>query len=651
MNKLPTINARDLLNYSKEELWRIPEDEFNLVFDDITIVTQVRPTIYSAYLWNIHRHYQHTPLYAHHHMQDGYMSNKQHLQLLENIYRDWFSTYANDNTVDIEDLWKLIYQTVNEIYNDFICRLDGYVSSLSGFDIMEAVFNDEVLQANQEVAPIQSSIDQTYDRITESLKNDASLKYNPIAMAVRAGTVDLKQVHQCIGPRGFVTEIDSTIYPQPITVGFAHSIRKLYDSMIESRSASKALMFAKDPLSECEYFNRRMQLVAQNLRDIVYTDCGSKHTLSWTIEPSELKVLEGMHYLDGDMLKTIQINDHHLVGQTVELRTVFGCQIEDRQSVCSTCYGQNAYSIPRQTSVGQVAATALGEKISQLVLSIKHVDGSSKVEDIELDPMYYSYVVPGSENSTLRLSPELHGLPVKIVVNAHEAKDLPGIYRMDLDQDIDITSFTEMRDVKFLIGDENRDEQHEIRVPVSMGSRYGSLTANALRYIQNHRPSLDQYGNYVIDLTDWNPDYALFKLPLKHANMIDFQKRVERALFSSSKESKRDSLALARYKNAATPAVKDLLALINQSLSINVSHVLVMAYVMTARSPREFDYRLPIGGESFEFVELKKIMEYRSLGVKMAYESQEEVMGMPESYVFKDRPSHPLDELLLSSYS
>jgi hypothetical protein len=76
-----------------------------------------------------------------------------------------------------------------------------------------------------------------------------------------------------------------------------------------------------------------------------------------------------------------------------------------------------------------------------------------------------------------------------------------------------------------------------------------------------------------------------------------------------------------------------------------------MAYVMTARNPKEFDYRLPIGGETFEFVDLKRVMEYRSLGVKMAYESQEEVFGMPESYVYRDRPSHPADELLLSSYS
>lgn len=643
---MQTLNARDLLTMSREDLWALPDGKMTLKFDDGEMETTTRRTIYCAYLWTIHRYYPKTPLLMEHHMGMERVSGKTHLDLLGNIYRAWYYSHQDDNTVHREDVWKMMYQIVNEIYNDFIQYLDAYVSTMSILDFVDVMDSPDIKKANDTVVPSQKSIDETYDVIKKTLMEDKSLTGNGIAEAVRSSMVDIKQVNQCVGPRGFVTEIDSMIYKQPITVGYAQGMRKLYDSMIESRSAAKALMFAKDPLAKCEYFNRKMQLVAQVVETLVPGDCGSNHYLPWTIEPGELKSMEGIHYVDNGEIKTVHSKDFHLEGQTLNLRTPFGCTHPDRQSICEICYGEMGYSIPKGTVPGHVAAIAIGEKTSQLVLSTKHVDGSSNVDEIDLGEEYSKYLVPGAEQSVLRLNSDLKGKPVKLVINAEDAKSLPDIHNLKNLDEINLARITEMKTVKIRIGDErSEDGVEEPTVPVSMGSRLGSLTPMALYYIKEYGYNLDQKtGDYIVDLKHWDFGISLFELPLKHINMLDFQDQVESAIFSGASGDK--SLGLKRFDDP-TEAIKSLLALITSKLSINISHIIVMAYSVAAVDPKNGDYRLPRGGEDFAFSRLNELVINRSLGAMMAYQNQEKAFLRPETFLISDRPRHPMDPLLM----
>jgi len=643
MTKPVIMKARDVIALTKDQLWALPHaDSLELVFDDGKIKTTVKRTIYCAYMWNVHRRYPKTPLLTRHHMGMDRISGKVHSTLLESIYRDWYDTYRGESEYNREDCWKLLYETVNEIYNDFTQRIDDHVATLSILDFMEVLDTPEIRDANQSVVPTQKSIDDTYDVISKSLNEDQSLNNNAIAQAVRSNLVDIKQVCQCVGPRGFVTEIDSTIYKQPITVGYAKGIMSLYDSMIESRSAAKALMFAKDPLAQCEYFNRKLQLVGQVVTDIAPGDCGTQHYMSWKVESSELKVMDGIHYVDNGVVKPIGPTDHHLVGQILQLRTPFGCVHPDRQTVCETCYGQLAHSIPDGTVPGHIAAISIGEKTSQLVLSTKHVDGSSKVDDIDLGELYSRYLVPGAEDNTLRLSRDLKGLPVKIVIPSDGAKSLPDIYNIINLEEVNVARLTEMSDVVFQVGrEEDEGGMHEIAVPVSMGSRLGSLTSEALYYIKEHGYGVDEKGDYVVDLHSWDTSIALFELPLKHINMLDYQDSVESVILSVDKKH-----GLSRFEDPVD-GIKYLLALISSKLTINLSHVMTIAYAVSAVDPKGADYRLPRGGEDFKFVPIGDLMVNRSMGAMMAYERQEQPFTNPETYMVKNRPRHPMDALLI----
>jgi len=151
-------------------------------------------------------------------------------------------------------------------------------------------------------------------------------------------------------------------------------------------------------------------------------------------------------------------------------------------------------------------------------------------------------------------------------------------------------------------------------------------------------------GDYIIDLKHWDFGVSLFALPLKHINMLDFQDQVESAIFSGASGDK--TLGLKRFDDP-TEAVKSLLALVTSKLSINLSHIMIMAYSVAAVDPKNGDYRLPRGGETFTFSKLNELIINRSLGAMMAYQNQEKAFLRPETFIVRDRPRHPMDPMLM----
>ena len=55
---------------------------------------------------------------------------------------DCYETY--NKKIDMEVLTKIVYETLNKIYNDFTYKLEAYVSTISIFDFIEVVENEEI---------------------------------------------------------------------------------------------------------------------------------------------------------------------------------------------------------------------------------------------------------------------------------------------------------------------------------------------------------------------------------------------------------------------------------------------------------------------------------------------------------------------------
>lgn len=660
-----SLQARDFLSMSKEELLSLPDEQFVLVFDDGELVTNTRRTIYSAFHWEVNRRYPQTPLTKACHVGSGVGPTPDTSQdILSVLVRLVHETYG-DASYDREELWKLIYEIQNEIYNTFIIHCEEHMTTTDILDYLELFDHPEITKANQEVRPNQRSLDKTYEIISGVMRNSDDVAHNPVAIAVRTKLVKIDQVNQMVGPRGYLTDVDSNIFQTPVLRGYFEGIYSLHDSMIESRSAAKALTFTKKPLRQVEYFNRKMQLVTSNVSALIMGDCGTKYYSTIPVDKKLLKCMEGKYYINDDKkLVAIREGDNHLIGKTLKVRTAFNCAYRGRGSVCACCFGEIAYSVPHGTNLGHVSSTEMCQEGSQLVMSVKHYDGSSKVVDIDISEADAIYIKEGSRVSTLALNQSLKdkNAYLLMVPNGKGIEGAQGLTAITPTVDVNLLPVqrtTSFRDVIFGTVDKDGNVLEEY-VTVSVGTRHGSLSREFLNYIQEVGYTITETGMYKVELADWDFEKEAFVLPMRHLSMLDVMSEIE-VFIRSPRESGGEKKTNAKKTKTTLvgttkklidytnfdEALLDLTEMVTARLSVNIAHLEVIMLSMLRSASDPYNYRIPEIDEPAMFESHSTLMERRSHGGTMAFERQPQVFEDVDSYLITDRPSHILDEMII----
>lgn len=640
-------HARDLAAMPKEQLWALAEGQppnapIRVVFDDGELDTTIRRTIYSAYMWGMYVDYPKTPAKMNHHMGSMRVGMDTHLKLLNRVMWDCYDAYGG--LVDVEELCRYVYRATNALYNDATYELEAYVQSISILDFIEVTEHPKVKKVVESTPANSAAIENyAYPQIKELLLDPKEFPNNAISIACRNGLVSMGQVLQTVAIRGAAADIDSRIFPHPIMSNFTVGLNRFHDSLIESRSAAKALSFTSRPLQEVEYFNRKMQLMAAVVEHLHTGDCGSTHYLDWHVHSGDLSKIAGKYYVDpnGKGLRRITEQDGHLIGKTLKLRSPLFCTHPDPQGVCAVCVGELALSVPRGTNPGHFAATAMGEQAAQTVLSTKHLDWNSTVTGVELSEFEQKYLRTDEDPNILKLSAQLKGKHVLMTISAKEAEHIGDVSYVDDVNNLQTSQISQLKEVDFTTITEGREETSSITV--SVGSRFSSLSHEMLAYLQKKSWDINAVGNFVIDLKDWNFDLPLFELPLRHANMLDFMKSVES--FMRASKGAGQGKTLRDYDNVQD-AVRAYYELVTSQLSVNLAHLELLMKSVMIRSEKERDYRLPRPGNVFEVGAFDTTMEMRSLSAAMAYERHRWVLTNPASYLVKKRPDHIFDPLM-----
>ena len=653
------IAARTLLNFDTEYLWGKLTGEFALVFDDgEELLTDSRQTIYSHYTWIFHKQYPKTPLLKKHHVSDvlksDRLSSSTHIKLFASILWDVYRAYPEREKVDLlDDLSLLLYQTSSNLYNALLNRIENSVVSLDIIDFINVLDNPAIKKVLEELEPNAKSIENAYEIIKHGLRKDATLAFNPLARATQAGLIKEAQALQCLGPRGYVTDIDSNQFPVPILRGYTKGIRKLYDSFIESRSASKSLYFSKSDLQNAEYFSRKLQLLCQTVKNLHHCDCGSTDYLVWKIKPpvfendkktfpGDLNYLVGKYYLDPEtnQLKAIKESDKHLEGKTLKIRSVIaGCSHPDPYGICSTCFGELALMVPKNTNIGQVCATTLTQKSSQSILSVKHLDSSAAVEKIELSSEDRKFLKVSTDGGSYLLADNLKGKSVKLMIPSSQAIGLTDILEVT---DVHKLATTRVSEIfKFVMIVRNKDYEDHVPLIVNRGKRMASLSYTALEFIKRKGWIVDDKENFIIDMDGWNYNDSLLSLPNRHFNMSDVTQSIAKLL-----ESRMADVSNSEDSKDPEAVLYELYELVTKHLSVNLAVLEVTLLPALIRSIDNMDFRVPKSFTSRVMGASKQTIRYRSLSAAMAYEYHKDTLVDPASYFKTNRPYHQMDVLL-----
>lgn len=654
------IQAREMLAVEPEQLWEIITGSFELEFDDGVIQTTAVATFLSSFAWVFHRMYPKTPLLKEHHI-DTVLKGKRMFSgadrtLLGRCLESTYEAYKGSPEVNRDHLGEILYRTVTKIYSDFSYRFEDCVTSVDMEDFVEILDEPRIIQSKQEQVPEAWSIKQAYRLLDTILKDRETLPGNRVSHLYQSGLVNSGQVHQSIGPRGYITDTDSDQFPFPVMRGYIEGLRSAYDSLIESRSASKALQFSKDNLRAAEYFSRKLQFADMAVKHLHPGDCGSQEYLTWpmagarldddgeVVTPDDVTLLEGKKYWDdaSGSLKTIQAGDKHLIGKTLKLRSVIHCNHPDPDGICETCFGELSMQVPlaSQTNVGHLCCVNMTEPSTQSVLSVKHKDASAEIAPIVVDDADAEYLRAGRDRQTYLLAPRLAKMEAKLVIAATTAPALNDIRHVSSVEEFNISRISEMENI--WLWTKEQDGYMLRSLKVHMGKRLSSMTYALLNHIRNRGWEVNNDGNYVIDMEGWNYNEPILALPLRHFNMSDHSKEIS-GMLQATKDQMR-----ARDKTVSPAAfLVEFFNVVNSKLQINLAILEVIMYGLMVRDPDHEDYRLPKRWTAQNLGVYSMTMSRRSLSATMAYQDHYDVFVSPESYVFGNRANHVFDGLLM----
>lgn len=661
MTVAPVYQVRDLINMDKETIWGLENQNLEIVFEDqSTLMASGRSTIFSWYGWQFFRIQSGFRVTSDYHFGSAMMTKGNELNFLGSCMEavaDHIRKTRGLKITELEEFWKLVYILQNQIYNDMTDRLGAYVTTLSALDILEVMDHPEISAANARQVPTEEGLQQNHKTIRSVLLRKDDLVTNRLARQVRLGGTDPKQALQVVGQIGYRTEVDSGIFPVPILTSFSQGLKKAYYLGIESRSATKALNFTKSPLADTQYFNREMQLMTCAVMNLHHDeDCGSKITIPFHVTSGSLKALAGKyHVLEDGSLELITTKSTHLNGKVVQLRSVYGCQHHDPSGICGVCLGRLQYSMASGTNPGHACVVELCEKISQLVLSVKHVDSSSSAERVVIDRGAESYIEVGSLPNEIKLRTHLRNKKVKLRFPRQCAPGMAILGRTAWGV-LKIDDITAMPDVYVVVTTSVGESATPISV--SMGSRHGSFTIDFLKFLheQGVVVAADNADFYEVDLTGWDYTKEVWSLPLRHRNMIEFKGEVEEFVKCGGKNTKKghksyqDRLGVPVTPELFGEVLRDFHELVSSKLFINIAHLEVTLYATTVRNRAERDFRLPKGGMPSYFATYNELMANRSLAPAMAYESQQRRFVSMDSFSPEGRPPSPLDPILRGEY-
>ena len=653
-----TINARDLLQYTPQQLLEGLPRRLNIVFDDgSTLETTGKKAYYTSFFWDIYQHYPKTPLLPRHFVEDALrgapLNSSTHAVLSESIVREVESAYHLDTPEKREVLNRYVYKCACEdIHNNLSRAAEASVAPIDILDVIGLASHPVIVEKVDNTTAHADSINSLYKVVDDVVKKDPTMRNNALVRAMQAKIVNFQQVCQSVAARGFPTEIDGKIFRVPITGNYLTGISRLYEFAADSCGARKALNNSEAPLQDAEYFARRLQFLAMVVERVAPGDCGTQRHLSWTIKPPQYddsgskiyagdpEFMCGKYYLDETtgQYKVITGDDPSLYGKTIQMRSVLFCKHQDPHAVCEVCFGQLSRNVSRFANLGHLCAATMTQQTSQSVLSTKHLVVSGVGAPIILNTMTSKFFTVSEKKTEYILLPEYKTKDLKIVIPRYDAIGLTDIANVMID-DISPDRISSLTTINMNFQSDGRIFSEDVEV--QQGSRRGIITPQFLKYLKgiylvNNRWTLDEHNNFVFDMGGWDYSLPIFMLPQMEYSYSEHSHEIARTIESSMK-----NITDREKPDSPTVTLQQLFTLVNTKLNVNLAALEVIVYACMI--PSKHDYSLARNAEAPILGVAKKIIAGRSLGVAYAYERHKELITNPQSFMPHNRPSSLFD--------
>lgn len=654
------FNIRDLVFKDFLSISFMKDIEFTeITFDDGSVHTLKGKQVYASwFLWEMFRIYPETPVLFKHtvtfHISKKPFNSDTLAAVATDIVRSIWKKYKFSHPDQFDVLRKTIYSSINICCDNIKDDAMSEMSSIDILDLIEVDDHPKVKQLKRHLKDTPESIGEFYKKLKKLLSTDPDFitANNGLIMAMQAGIVKVDQVMQMVGTRGYVTEVDGSVIPNPVRSSFTDGLNSLFEFLAESRNAAKAYMNNDIPIEKSEYFNRRLQILTMIVESIWYGDCGTDKTMHLYVTPeipasdetpkipAMLPNLDGCHYLDeNNQLQTIDSdNDTHLVGTYIRLRSVIGCKLVNKHKICSTCFGATSFNISRYSNIGHLTAALLAGIMTQKILSTKHYTASAGGGKVVVNKALLKYVNIQTNPISLRFHKnaiqDRNEFPPSFVFLTSELFGIGDVMESD---DISNTPLTRVSSVsKINVIYNLKHEQSNETLDVRANGKRVHLTTEFIEHIKTKGISVNSQNNYVVSLEGWDFRHPIFFVPDVEFNALDLSTTIATMI-----ESSKAMLKERHDHNSYATTLISLNDVVNSELSVHFSILQTILYSLTIPDPDSKDLgrnaETPILGVASDLI------KNRSMGAALAYENILDNLYSAESFYKFNVPDAPHD--------
>lgn len=636
------LNARDIFNQPRQEVWNIPKGLHNVAYEDgVVVVESEKDLVLNRYAWEIMQLFPNTPLMSESSVKvmlgDNNFDSNTIPKLLEAIFRQVCVSNNIHYYKDKEPLLRLAYQTSNWIFNEVVHRISPNVTTIDAVDFIDLVNDKEIKQLHKDLEPSIRSVESTYTGIKSYIK--ASPVTNRLAAAYKSKAVNDNQANQCVGPRGFVTDLDRTVFRQPIMNGYIRGMGDLFELLAESRTAAKSLNAQESHVRISEYASRRVQLLTMTVAETEPGDCGSTEYMDMLMTPKRLRNMKGIYYLDPgtDTLRYLDGTEEHLSEQIIKIRTPFGCKHPVENKVCSVCLGKISENLKENSNLGYTMTSFLMEKLTQSILSTKHLIRSVRKTVIQLEGMAVKYFnIKNGDEYYLNKNLDLTNLD--IILPGNRMGRLTDILSLQ-HTNVSLTRAGELDAVS--IRDSSKKTPFTESVSISYRDRESVITKEFLDYIKKTPFETDARGNFIIPLAGYDKREPIFVTPLKEDNVLAFVNKIADVIEKTKTLKGKPVCPYNKYI--------ELFDMVLERFECNLTVVGVMIYSITAKNALEGDFSLGRNSVNTSCVDAATLFRSRSVSQLLVYERQTPELIKKPMGLFSDgkRTDHPFDVLFI----
>lgn len=655
---MKNVKVRDLLKIDAGVMRDGLKKSIVLVYEDgVKVTATANEVIITRYIINIFGVLGNLPIVSKYHITNYYSNGtyvaKSINKLFESILTDYTDGYTsrNGDRKYLEIVYEAMQRTINNIFNELVHGKIEYATSLNIGDFLEIQMDERLLDSIRVVDKDKTldNINKSYD-VLDTVIRDKKYSNNIIARSYIAGTVNPNQVKQMLASRGYVTEIDSSIFKIPISSSFTLGLNNIYDLAIESRSGAKALFLSNRAIQEAEYFAREMQLVTMFVSKLVFTDCGSREYVDWLVRDesyigkSDLSNIVGKYYLNEETgeEEAITKDSKHLIGKTIKLRSVMHCKLAKKDHVCSRCYGKLSYGIFENTGLGHICSTTLTQQITQSILSTKHLTSSATSSNIVIDDIAKKYFSVKNKNGLALRTAVLGKARSKMsfVITQAEGfglKDITkntNIYKLNLGRVSRLKSF-------IIIITHDTGKIEEIPIFVKQVNRFGNFTHLFLKHVMDTGYTLNDNDDYIIDMSTFKSTDPIITLPQVEFNFLTLAMSIKK-VFKSMEVVKG-----AYSKETPESLLQKVFDLVNFKLNVNIANIEIIVAAFTIVSLKDNNYDLGRNAEDPQLSKISDILANRSLGGSLPHEKTKPMLMSPKSSYGRNAVDHPLDALFM----